>query len=293
MYCTDSDLGGADASSVPADLRYLISPFPEVRARYPRHGQGLGAANTITQVASATGAVGAGVAAGTAIAAGAAFGSVVPVVGTAIGAIVGAVIAFTGGGTPDQMKNIWDVVPFSLIRISGGHGVWTDTLTGQTLTDAQTDLRKAAVVASSINAFNDLNNHWYDATTQQYLSGASALQRWQQQFGSLSFANAYAQYPNAFRIFGPNPQGDPTPHAPSATIAAVFTPPGVPITSSSATPAQVAAGYVPPSAAGAPLQASILGGVSNTTLAIGALALIGAIAYSRRRGRPSSPRSEA
>jgi hypothetical protein len=275
VYCTDSD----DASCVPADLRYLSSPFPA-----GRRARGLGASSA-TQATEGITAVSSGVTAAGLIAAGAAAGSVVPVLGTAIGALVGlAASLFGGGGTPDTTKAIWSVVPFSLIRLSGGHGTWTDTLTGVTMNDAGSDLRKSAVVASAINAFNDTNNHWYDATTQQYIDGSTATARWHTVFGNADFATAYAQYPNLFRIFGPTTQGDPTPHAPNPAIAAAAVPPV--LTSASVTPGQLVAAGSTPSAA--PLQASLLGGVSNTTLALLAVGLIGAIAFSRRRPAPRS-----
>lgn len=261
-----------------------------------RHGggrrrgmSGLGA-STGTQIATGAGAVGASVAAGSAIAAGAALGSVVPILGTAIGALVGFASTFIGQGTPDQMKNIWSQVPLAVIRLTGGHGTWTDPLTHEVLTDAQSDLRKSAVVASAIGAFNDSKNFWYDTATQSYITGATALQRWQQRFGSLTFANAYAAYPSAFQVYSPvNSVGDPSIHSPGvAGVPLAGTPPATgpasasspSVTSVNATPAQVAAaGAVPVSTS---LQASILGGLSGNTGLILAGGVILAVLFARR-----------
>ena len=86
---------GSDSAGVPPELRHLISPFPDVRERYPVHGsmRGLGATN-----------VGASVATGATV--GASVGTVVPVLGTAIGgavgAIVGVVAGLFGGGGKDK-----------------------------------------------------------------------------------------------------------------------------------------------------------------------------------------------
>lgn len=267
-------------------------PIAGRRLRAPRVGlRGLGS-NIGTQIGAGAAATGATFAAGSAIAAGAAFGSVVPVVGTAIGALVGLASTFIGGGTPDQMKGIWNAVGTSLTRLQGGHGTWTDQLTRETMGDAGSDLRKSAVVASAIGAFNDQKNFWYDAATQQYLSGASALQRWQAKFGSLSFANAYAAYPAAFTIYSPvTSSGDPQIHSPNAAV--VYTPPNaigpvvgnplvptVPYTNVNATPGAVANAPYPVA------QASILGGLSGSTLAIiGGGLLVGLLLFPRRRGQ--------
>jgi hypothetical protein len=254
VYCgADSGLG------VPAELRHLVSPFPEVRQRYP----GLGA--------SAGATVASGAAEGTAI------GTAIPGIGNVAGGIIGtiagvgqAIINAIGGGTPDAMKAIWSAVPASLLRISGGHGVWHDTLTGQTLSDAETDLRKSAIVASAINAFNDSKNWWYDLTSQQHLTGADAMARWNAAFNGASFGQAYSAYPNAFRTFGPTTAGDPQIHSPSAYPApsAAY--------GASATPQQVIAagqsGAIGTS--GAPQQASVLGGLSSTAL----LVIVGGVA---------------
>ena len=226
---------------------------------------------------------------GTGASTGAAIGTVVPVLGTAIGGAIGTLAALAssliGGPSADAMKNIWNVVPLSLLRVSGGHGTWTDTLTGQTMPDAGTDLRKSAIVASAINAFNDPQNHWYDATTQQYINGATALQRWQQRFGSLDFANAYSSAPQAFRVFGPDPSQDPAIRLPAAVPT---TPAGapVPLTSASATPQQIAAART---AAGVvPAQASLLGGLSTPLVLLIGAGLLYAVLKPARAEAPAA-----
>lgn len=270
---------GSNAPSVPAELRHLISPFADVRERYPVYG-GLG--DSFGGDVSAGGSTGAAV------------GSVIPGVGTVVGATVGTiggalaslVHALGGGGTPDAMKAIWAHVPLSATRLSGGHGTWHDTLTGEVLTDAQSDVRKSAVIASAIHAFNDAKNWWYDATSQTHLSGADALARWNSNFGGADFANAYAVYPQAFQIFGPTSAGDPHVHAPGAMIVPTQAPP---VTSVYATPAQVAAAGLPPGTPlAAPAQASLIGGLSTTTLLLlGGGVLVGIILLKRSRSRGS------
>lgn len=236
---------------------------------------------------------------------GAAVGSIVPILGTGIGAAVGTLVGgvstlFGGGGTPDQMKAIWSVVPFSVLRISGGHGTWTDTLTHEVLTDAQSDLRKSAVVASAIGAFNDARNWWYDQATQQYLSGASALQRWQQKFGNLSFANAYASYPGAFQIYSPvSSSGDPQIHSPNTSVlqtpVAGTVPLVAPPLTSNLTPQQIATMTPQQQAiyanqANSLQQASLLGGgmSTGTLLLVGGGLLVGLLLMNRRGGSPEA-----
>lgn len=155
-----------------------------------------------------------------------------------------------GDSSPDLLKSVWSVVPFAVIRLTGGKGKWTDPLTHATLTDAQSDLRKSAVVASAIGAFNDQNNFWYDNATQQHLTPAEAYNRWQQVFGDHTFAEAYGSFPAQFAVFNPtSTNGDPVMHAPGTVVVPapvavpVSAPPaaGVPLTSASATPQQVAA----------------------------------------------------
>lgn len=250
---------------IPASAGRVPYRDPLMRTGVRRRA-GLGATNTAAVASTGSVAVGAGTAAVSAIASGAAIGSIVPVVGTAIGAIVGLGVAlFAGAGTVDQTKGIWDVVPFSLIRLTGGHGQWTDPLTHATMNDAGSDARKGAVVASSIGAFNDQNNFWYDNVTQQHLSGADTFQRWQQKFGPLNFAQAYAAYPGDFQIFNPTSAlGDPSIHAPGAVVPAASTAPS-------------------PSASAAPLTASLLGGVSSTTLAVVAGGVLLAVLVRNRR----------
>lgn len=272
----------APRGSAPAGTAIAFrDPLAGRRMTAPRGLRGLGA-SLPAQIGAGAAATGATFAAGSAIAAGAAFGSVVPVVGTAIGALVGLASTFLGGGTPDAMKNIWDVVPFSVIRITGGHGQWSDPLTHETLTDAQTDLRKAAVVCSAIGAFNSPKNWWYDQATQGYLNGAACLQRWQARFGSLSFANAYAAYPSAFSIYSPvSNVTDPQIHEPSAPSALVT--PTAAIGPINTLPLPNTAVAKPPLAV---QQASILGGLSgNTALLLGGGLIVGLILMGRRSSR--------
>ena len=190
----------------------------------------------------------------------------------------------------DPMKAIWSVVPFSVIRVSGGSGKWTDPLTHATLTDAGTDLRKSAVVASAIGAFNDQNNFWYDTVSQQHLTPAQAYARWQQLFGSATFAQAYGAFPSQFVIFQPtNATGDPAIHGPGAMPvpspaappipAPALVPAQVPVTSASASPQQVAASPVLSTAALVPSS-----GLTPSTLLVLALVGAGVVLASRRGG---------
>lgn len=217
---------------------------------------------------------------------GAATGSAVPGIGTAIGGIAGAVSGLLkgigGGGTPDQMKAIWSAVPASVIRISGGHGQWTDTLTGEQMGDAGTDLRKSAVVASALGMFNDAKNWWYDDATGQYVSGAQALAKWQSYFGNQTFAQAYASSPQSFKIFGNDPSQDPSQATQSTAM---------PVRVGTPTPGtNVATLPVVATSSGKPAtlvqQASIFGNASPTTivLVIG-VAVLGTMAFSRREER--------
>lgn len=190
-----------------------------------------------------------------------------------------------GDATTDQLKAVWSVVPLGIIRLTGGHGTWTDPLTHATLTDAQSDLRKSAVVASAIGAFNDQNNFWYDMTTQQHLLPADTYNRWQQKFGSATFAQAYGSFPSQFAIFAPTTSlGDPAIHAPGAIVAPsiavapavpVATVPTVvapvPITSASATPQQIAAAGA--AAAPAPVAAASTSTLLWLGVAVGAFVL--------------------
>ena len=225
---------------------------------YTRRAGGLGAPSTGADVA--TGAT-----------MGAAVGSIVPILGTTIGSAVGAIVGFAssllgGSGNGDLLKNVWDVVPFSLIRLGGGHGQWTDPITHQVLTDAQSDVRKSAVVASAIGAFNDQNNFWYDDVTQQHLTPADAWQRWLQKFGNVGFAQAYAMAPGAFTIFQPTTSGgDPVIHAPGAVAPAL---------PASPTPGTM---LVPQTASLVPA------GLSTTTLAVIAIGLLVAGVMANRK----------
>lgn len=243
--------------------------------RAARSHWGLGA-TTAQQAGASAAAVGTTIAAiGAATATGATIGSVVPILGTAIGAIVGAGVAlFASAPTVDNLKNVWDVVPFSLIRLTGGHGTWTDPLTHAVLTDAGSDVRKSAVVASALGCFNDQNNFWYDDTTQQHLTPNDTWQRWLQKFGNVTFAAAYAAAPSAFLIFSPtNVLGDPPIHAPTA----------VTIAPSTLQTAIIGVTPVSTTAPVTPATASLIGGVSNTTLALVAAGILAAMLVSRSR----------
>jgi hypothetical protein len=234
---------------------------------------------------------------GTDASVGAGIGTLLGPGGTAIGGGIGSLVGvisglFGGGGTPDQMKAIWSTVPFSLLRLTGGHGTWTDTLTGESMSDAGSDVRKAAVVASGIGAFNDPRNWWFDQSTQQHLDGATAFQRWQQRFGGLSFANAFASYPSAFAVFGPyGKSGDPQIHSPdtpgvTGTMTTGLAPQPIPYTNVNATPYQVAA--APVTYSPAVQQAGLLGGMSTSTmLLLGGGLLVGLLLM--KRGSSSSP----
>ena len=139
--------------------------------------------------------------------------------------------AITGGNQIaawDTPKQIWSKIPADIIRVKGGSGKWTDTLTGQTMNDAGTDLRKSAVMASAIGCYNASDNRWFDNITRQYVDAAAAAQRWSSVFGSATFETAYRTWPQRFRIYGSNPANDPSFGVPNASafVAAPAQAPG-------------------------------------------------------------------
>ena len=121
-----------------------------------------------------------------------------------------------GGNLPSAMTQLWTPIPASLIRVTGGHGSWTDTVTGAKGDDGWTDNRKNAVIVSSVGMFNSAGEGaadlLYDRTTGAQVYAEDFLSRWLAKFGNVTFAQAYAKNPGAFQIYGPNPANDP-PHS--------------------------------------------------------------------------------
>lgn len=151
---------------------------------------------------------------------GAAIGSAIePGLGTIIGGVVGGVVGVVeevfGSDTPSAMTKLWTPIPASVIRITGGHGKWTDTVTGQTMDDGGTDNRKNAVIVSSVGIFNSAGEGsadlLYDRTTGSQVYAEDFLSRWLAKFGNVTFAQAFAAQPSAFQVYGSNPANDP-PH---------------------------------------------------------------------------------
>lgn len=134
-------------------------------------------------------------------------GFTIPILGINTDDIVSAVnLASSLGGksSQDWMKGVWSKVPASDIRVQGGSGHWTDPITGESMGDAGTDVRKGAVVASAIGAFPDQSNHWMDLVTGQGLSPDDTAKRWIASFGSVSYDTAYRQHPERFLTFQPS-----------------------------------------------------------------------------------------
>lgn len=115
-----------------------------------------------------------------------------------------------GHGDSNSIKTIYQQIPQSMIRVTGGHGTWTDTVTGETMPDLQTEVRKVAMMASALGIYNDKRNWFFDDTTGQQLTPGAVLARWEHLFGNgTTFQAAYARAPELFRVFGSDPALDP------------------------------------------------------------------------------------
>lgn len=115
-----------------------------------------------------------------------------------------------GSGDSNSIKQIYQQIPQSMIRVTGGHGTWTDTLTGETMPDLQTEVRKVAMMASALGIYNDKRNWFFDDTTGQQLTPGAVLARWQKLFGvGTTWSAAYARSPELFRVYGSDPSLDP------------------------------------------------------------------------------------
>lgn len=219
-------------------------------------------------------------------------GFVIPVIGVDTNDIRdlvgagGAIAQIFGGGSPDANKRIWSQIPAEIIGVTGGHGSWTDTRTGEHLTDADTDIRKGAVMASAVSMYNDHRNWWFDQTTGQHdVSGGTAGQRWNALFGpSTSFAAAYGQFPTAFQIFGDDPSQDPHIPAVGGTASAV---PSIGLHPITTTPYNAhGPSYGTGGTAHTPTlaNASLLGGLNPTALlVVGGGLLVGLLLMNRGR----------
>lgn len=115
---------------------------------------------------------------------------------------------FGGGGTTG-IKTIYQQIPQSMIRVTGGHGMWTDTLTGETMNDLGTEVRKVAMMASALGLYVNHDNWYFDDATGQHISPDTALARWNSLFGSgTTFQAAYGKFPELFRVYNPNDASD-------------------------------------------------------------------------------------
>lgn len=138
-------------------------------------------------------------------------GFTIPIIGvdtSTIGGIASGISSLFGGGGGSDGNVIktkaWSKVPLNLIRVQGGHGKWSDPVTGEQMGDAGTDQRKLAVVGSAIGLWNGPNSFdTYDVSTNQYLDAGPAWQRWLSVFGDIDFPTAYSRYPERFRIYQP------------------------------------------------------------------------------------------
>lgn len=114
-----------------------------------------------------------------------------------------------GPGDQNSIKRIYQQIPQSMIRVTGGNGKWTDTVTHETMNDLATEVRKVAMMASALGIYVNHDNWFFDDTTGQHLSPGAVLARWQKLFGNSDFASAYSKFPELFRVFGPDPSLDP------------------------------------------------------------------------------------
>lgn len=115
-----------------------------------------------------------------------------------------------GGGGRTGIKTIYQQIPQSMIRVTGGRGVWTDTVTGETMNDLATEVRKVAMMASPLGIFVNHDNWFYDDATGAHTSPDAVLERWNKLFGNgTSFQTAYSKFPELFKVYGPDPANDP------------------------------------------------------------------------------------
>lgn len=115
-----------------------------------------------------------------------------------------------GGSTSGAFEDIYKQIPQSMIRVTGGRGKWTDTLTGETMNDIGTEVRKSAMLVSSLGAFVNRDNWFFDDATGQHLSPDTMRARWDAAFGNgASPLTVMAKHPELFRTWGTNPALDP------------------------------------------------------------------------------------
>lgn len=192
------------------------------------------------------------------------------------------------GGTARDANDIYYVyhnIPQSMIRVTGGSGKWTDTLTGDQINDLGTEVRKSAMLASALGLYVNHDNWFYDDTTGQHIDPAAVGARWKALFGNASFTDAYANYPQLFKTWGSDSSHDP--HISSVGKVANAGP--LPASERSGAgilgdaPGQI--GTVTAGRSGAttttPVQAGLFGNVSPLAL----VAIVGAVAFLAMRKR--------
>jgi len=280
--------GGTSSDGGPRAVVMFHDPFASAALSPKEHANGALGSFANLGFTTAEGAT-AGATVGTAI---------LPGVGTAIGSAIGTIAGLFqsgidishlfGGGTPDEAKAVWSKIPGAYTRLEGGHGRWTDSLTGESMEDAGTDVRKGAIMASAVGMYNDQRNWWFDAATGQHVDPGTAAGRWKAIFGAgTPFEAAYAQAPERFAIFSsvdsstdpyiPSQGGTPMQHAATALPGNPYVPP-VAISSSPASPGGIVTGFQP-------AIAGVLGAISPTTLMIAAVALVGVFLLSGKKAR--------
>lgn len=226
--------------------------------------------------------------------------SQVPVVGSIVNVganVYDAVTRVFGGGAPPPFKQVWAAVPFdpnsrgvttkNFLRLSGGHGRWTDQLTGEVTDDKGSDVRKVACCASGMDMYVDANLRMYFNRDGRSVEPADSWNAWLTRFGNVSFAQAYAANPGAFRVFNATSQGNdpaigrpPTPDASVQALPVSYTPVAAPAAPNAftplpapvATPSQPVGQSSAATPANAPAQAAPLP-FYKTPLGIGLIAL--------------------
>lgn len=228
------------------------------RSRRARGMSGMGATSTTTQITEGTTLLASGATAATLIGAGAAAGSVVPVLGTAIGALVGLGISLFSGSNKETGGNLNP----TFVAITNK---WYNWFLGR-----PADASGAAWWPGQMQA-DGIANAWMNFSTSKEPVAAGV-----------------AQKAAAYQSLGYGAPTDPPPPGTNPLVAPPLTTPyttyvatsGQPLTTTQtpvqiltaagASPAQIAALTPTQQAAAAaqvaPVQASILGGLSGTTL---------------------------
>lgn len=202
--------------------------------------------------------------------------------------VIRTITGMLGSSSSPAMKNIYQQIPQSMIRVTGGNGKWTDTLTGETMNDLATEVRKSAMLASALGVYVNHDNWYFDDTTGEHLSPDVVRQRWDKLFGTSSFQDAYSRYPELFRTYGSDPSHDPViSDAAKVENAGPLHPSdrsGAGILDDAAGQVGTSNGGNPPVHVGTtPTQANIFGNISPTVLLV--VLGLGAFMFMRKRAR--------